>query len=217
LLLIFDLDGTLINSKKDLTISTNATREHFGLPPLDEETVGSYVGNGVAMLVRRAMGPDATEELIESALQYFMKFYRTHAIENTRLYPGVRESVQELAAEKHKLAVLTNKPGRISFDIIGALGLGDYFMRVYGGDSLAGKKPDPVGILTLMQEGAARPEETLMIGDSAVDVQTARNAGVRSCGVLWGFQPETFAAFPPDITVREPRELAGSVGLLLNT
>jgi phosphoglycolate phosphatase len=214
LLLIFDLDGTLIDSKKDLTISTNATRQHFGLEPLDEATVGSYVGNGAAVLVRRAMGADAPVALVEAALGYFLKFYRTHALEHTHLYPGVREAVTALSGQHHTLGVLTNKPGKISVDIINALGLGETFTRIYGGDVLPAKKPDPVGILALMDESGAAASETVMIGDSSVDVQTARNAGVRSCGVLWGFQPESFRAWPPDVYVNQPDELPDTVARL---
>lgn len=216
-MLIFDLDGTLIDSKKDLAISTNAVRAQFGLEPLDEETIGSYVGNGAAVLVRRAMRPDTPEPVLHEALQRFLRFYRAHALEHTRLYPGIREAVLELAAQGHTLGVLTNKPGRISFDILAALGLGEVFFRVYGGDTLTGKKPDPVGILTLIRDTGSTTSQTLMIGDSAVDVQTARNADVRSCGVLWGFQPDTFDAFPPDIRVSQPGELPPAVAALQNT
>jgi phosphoglycolate phosphatase len=214
LLLIFDLDGTLIDSKKDLTISTNAVRQHFGMEPLDEATVGSYVGNGAAALVRRAMGPNAPDALVDDALQYFLKFYRAHALEHTHLYRGVREAVTELSAQGHTLGVLTNKPGRISVDIVAALGLGNIFSRVYGGDMLPAKKPDPGGIVALMQESGANASETVMIGDSSVDVQTARNAGVSSCGVLWGFQPESFRIWPPDVYVDDPRELPGAISEL---
>lgn len=216
MLLIFDLDGTLIDSKKDLTISTNAVRQHFGMTPLDEETVGSYVGNGAAVLLRRALGPDVPEPLIGEALQYFLKFYRTHALEHTHLYAGMREALDELAAQGHTLGVLTNKPGKISVDIVAALGLGNKFSRVYGGDMLPAKKPDPAGILALMQESGAPATETVMIGDSSVDVQAARNAGVSSCGVLWGFQPETFRVCPPDVYVSSTGELPGVIAALAN-
>ena len=214
MLLIFDLDGTLIDSKKDLAISTNAVRAQFGMEPLDEAVIGSYVGNGAAALVRRAMGPGTPEPVIEHALKKFLSFYRTHALEHTHLYPGMREAVTELAAAGHTLGVLTNKPGRISVDIIKALGLANVFLHIYGGDVLPAKKPDPVGILTLMREAGSHAPETIMIGDSSVDVQTARNAKVRSCGVLWGFQPESFTEFPPDLTVACPHELPPAIARL---
>jgi len=189
----------------------NATREHMGLPPIDPELIYSYVGNGAAVLVRRALGPETSEHVIEEALSYFLKFYRAHALEHTQLYPGIRESVLELAGRGHSLAVLTNKPVRISTDIVQALGLGKHFRKVYGGDSFANKKPDPTGILTLMSEIGVPASDTLMVGDSGVDVQTANNAGVRSCGVAWGFQPEAFAAHTPTLLVRHPREIVDFV------
>jgi len=207
LLIIFDLDGTLIDSSTDLAVSMNATRSHFALPPLNPNLIYSYVGNGAPMLIRRSMPEDASEEQLNSALEFFLKFYRAHALEHTRLYPGVREIVRELFGNGHKLAILTNKPARISFDIIGALGLRECFVRVYGGDSFPHKKPNPAGIFQLMQDTGTDAEHTVMVGDSAVDVQTARNGGVRSCGVLWGFQPESFEAERPDTVIGEPREL----------
>jgi phosphoglycolate phosphatase len=207
LLLIFDLDGTLIDSSKDLAISMNATREYMGLPPIDPELIYSYVGNGAAVLVRRALGPDVSEPIVEEALRYFLRFYRAHALEHTQLYPGIRESILDLTERGHSLAILTNKPVRISTDIVQALGLGKNFRKVYGGDSFANKKPDPIGIVRLMSETRATPDDTLMVGDSGVDVQTANNAGVRSCGVEWGFQPEAFKAHPPTVLVRHPREI----------
>ncbi len=206
MLLIFDLDGTLIDSREDLAISTNATRGHFGLHPLPIETIQSYVGNGAATLVRKAMGPGVTDEQVADALAFFLKFYRDHSLEHTRLYDGVAEAVSGLHAEAHQLAVLTNKPIRISIDILDALGVAKSFFQIYGGDSFAEKKPNPIGITTLQREASCSNAETWMIGDSGVDVQTARNAGVQACGVAWGFQPDAFANVPPDQLVHRPQE-----------
>jgi phosphoglycolate phosphatase len=205
-LIIFDLDGTLIDSAKDLAVSMNATREHLGMPALDPSLIYSFVGNGAPTLVKRALGTGASDELVQEGLSFFLKYYRTHALEHTQLYPGVRELLETLAG-KHKLAILTNKPVKISFDIVAALGLGAYFQQVYGGDSFAGKKPDPVGIRTLMTENATTPNDTWMVGDSSVDIQTARNAGVHSCGVAWGFQPASLETTPPDVLIHLPGEL----------
>jgi phosphoglycolate phosphatase len=144
---------------------------------------------------------------VEQALSFFLKYYRAHALEYTRLYDGIREAVDQLLSAGHQLAVLTNKPFKISVDIIAALSLKDHFFRVYGGDSFEAKKPNPTGIFKLMEEAGQPAPETLMVGDSAVDILTARNAGVRGVGVLWGFQPETFELHPPDLLVREPIEL----------
>lgn len=185
----------------------NATREHLGMTPLDPALIFSYVGNGAPTLVRRALGSGVSEETVAEGLAFFLKFYRAHALEHTRLYPGVGDVIDALAADQHQMAVLTNKPVRISIDIIGALGLSGHFRQVYGGDSFAEKKPNPVGIAKLRNEANVDEAETLMIGDSAVDIQTARNAGVPSCGVSWGFQPESFETNPPDFLIHDPAEL----------
>jgi phosphoglycolate phosphatase len=206
-LIIFDLDGTLIDSADDLALSMNATRRRFGLPEIDPALIYSYIGNGAAVLVQRAMGGHLPEEQLADALKFFLQFYRTHALEHTRLYPGIRESVLDLYRAGHQLAVLTNKPVRISTDIIGALGLAPLFLRIYGGDSFPAKKPDPAGVLALMAEAGVSAAATLLVGDSGVDVRTARNAGVRCCGVAWGFQPEGFEVDPPDTLIHSPGEL----------
>ncbi len=208
-LLIFDLDGTLIDSKLDLALAVNATRAHFGLPPLDLETVGTYIGNGAPVLIRRAMGSEASEADIEKALAFFLAYYGDHKLDNTRPYPGIPEALEELHRDGVRMAVLTNKPVRISGGILDGLGLSKYFARVYGGNSFQTKKPDPLGVETLLAETGVAKERAMMVGDSAVDVQTARNAGVRVCGVTYGFQPESFAADPPDMIVNRPEELAG--------
>ena len=210
-LLIFDLDGTLIDSKLDLVHSVNATRTLMNLPALSGDVVGSYVGNGAPVLVRRAMGPDASEADVERALEYFLAYYREHMLDNTRLYPGVREALDRLHQGGSKLAVLTNKPERMSRAIVEGLGLGRHFFQVYGGNSFTQKKPDPIGIETLMSESGVTRDLTMMIGDSSVDVQTARNAKVKACGVTYGFQPETFEQNPPDLVIDNMEALADYV------
>ena len=207
MLLIFDLDGTLIDSAQDLAISVNAMREHLGLSSLHRALIHSYVGNGAAVLVQRALGPQATAEQSTEGLEFFLKFYRAHALEHTHLYDGIRPMLETLHTAGHTLAVLTNKPARISTDIVGALGLGSMFVRIYGGDSLPDKKPNPIGIATLMAETKASPKHTLMIGDTSVDIETAYNAGVGSCGVAWGFKPESFALQKPDFVIDTPAQL----------
>jgi len=206
-LIIFDLDGTLIDSSEDLAISTNATRANFGLPPLEQSVINSYVGNGAAVLVRRAMGAEASEERVAEALQFFLHYYREHSLENTRPYDGIREVVDQLANQGRLLGVLTNKPERISVDILQALGMADRFFRIYGGNTFPEKKPQPTGILRMCEEAQRELTRTLMVGDSRVDIETARNAGVGSCGVTWGFQPETLAEQQPDFTIDRPDAL----------
>jgi phosphoglycolate phosphatase len=207
-LLIFDLDGTLIDSRLDLAHAVNATRAQAGRGPLPHEQIFSFVGNGAPVLIKRAMGPEATEEEVANALEFFLDYYRHHALDYTVLYPGVRESLERLNLAGTLMAILTNKPVRISRRIIEALGMSPLFFRIYGGNSFDHKKPHRVGVDTLRTEAQATPEETWMVGDSYVDVQTARNAGVASCGVTYGFQPETFREFPPDVLVDRMEELA---------
>ncbi|HTS62825.1 MAG TPA: HAD-IA family hydrolase [Candidatus Acidoferrales bacterium] len=197
-LLIFDLDGTLIDSKLDLAHAVNATRTHMGLGPLEHERVYSYVGNGAPVLIRRALGPRATEPEIEEALEFFLEYYRDHYLDYTTLYPGVQGSLDRLRGAGKQMAVLTNKPVRISKAILDGLGVGAHFFRVYGGNSFDFKKPNPIGVETLMREAGVAAERTLMIGDSHIDIQTAVNAGIRSCGVTYGFQPETLEHPAPD-------------------
>jgi phosphoglycolate phosphatase len=209
-LLIFDLDGTLVDSKQDLADSVNATRAFMGLAPLPLEQVSSYVGNGAPMLVRRAL-PDADEAQLAHGLEHFLDYYREHMLDSTTLYPGVRDALDELHGAHVPLAILTNKPVRFSIQLMEGMGLDLHFFRIYGGNSFAEKKPHPMGINMLVAESGAARDRTIMVGDSAVDVLTARNACVKSCGVTWGFQPETFVEASPDILVDDLRTLAGMV------
>ena len=207
-LLIFDLDGTLVDSKLDLAHAVNATRGHMGMPPLEFKRVYSYVGNGAPVLIRRVLGPDATEAQVEESLEFFLEYYRDHKLDYTVLYPGVRQALDRLRDARVQMAVLTNKPVGISRAIVDGLGIGEHFRQVYGGNSFDFKKPHPIGIETLMTEYGAARERTMMVGDSSVDIQTARNANVKSCGVTYGFQPETLETVPPDLLVDRMEELA---------
>jgi phosphoglycolate phosphatase len=206
-LVIFDLDGTLIDSKLDLAHAVNATRAHLELPPLPHELIYSYVGNGAPMLVRRALGDQASEETVERALEFFLAYYRDHMLDHTVLYPCVKETLEKLDNGERRLAVLTNKPVRISAAILDGLGVGGHFFRVYGGNSFEQKKPHPVGIETLIHETGIPKERALMVGDSSVDVLTARNAGIPCCGVTYGFQPEGLQSEPPDFLIERMDQL----------
>jgi phosphoglycolate phosphatase len=214
-LLVFDLDGTLIDSAQDLCNSVNAALEHVGCIPLEDPTIASYVGNGAPMLMRRALAASknipldqVTETDQSTAYPYFLAYYREHKLDFTYAYAGVLESLAALK-ELHDLpggsartmAVLTNKPVRPARGICEGLGMASYFLHIYGGDSFPAKKPDPMGLRSLMEETGALPEETVMIGDSQVDVQTARNAGVWSVGCAFGFGPQNLMVTPPDIVV----------------
>ncbi len=213
-LVIFDLDGTLVDSKQDLVNSVNATREHMGLDHLDDKLVASYVGRGASALIRSSLGEQASDEDLERGLEYFLAYYREHMLDYTHLYPGVRESIERLHAAGAHMAILTNKPVRFSELMVDRLGLSHRFFRIYGGNSFEQKKPDPIGIDKLCEESGIGKERTIMIGDSSVDIRTARNAGVRSCGVTYGFQPESFEHDPPDVLAASMEELTD---MLLNS
>lgn len=207
-LLIFDLDGTLIDSKRDLAEAVNATRGNLGLAPLELETIAQYVGNGAPVLIRRALGPDYNDEQVQEALLYFLDYYHDHKLDYTCLYPGVRETLDKLRERGIPMAVLTNKPVRVSKAIVEGLGVAEHFFQVYGGNSFDQKKPHPVGIDALRKEVGAAAQRTLMVGDSYVDVQTAINAGVKSCGVTYGFQPESLQDPKPDLLVDRMEDVA---------
>jgi phosphoglycolate phosphatase len=203
--LIFDLDGTLIDSKLDLAHSVNATLEHMGRSPLAHDTVYSYVGNGATVLVRRALGESVSDDECEKGLGYFLAYYREHMLDNTVAYPGVREGLDQLKGKA--MAVLTNKPVRFSEEILNGLGLSRYFRFVYGGNSFERKKPDPMGVEIILRDLATSPSDAMMVGDSDVDIRTARNAGIWACGVSYGLGTESLRAHPPDLMLDSLAEL----------
>ncbi len=186
-LLIFDLDGTLVDSRIDLANSINAMLRNYGKHELPNEVIASYIGDGAPMLVRRALG-DPDDEV----------------------YDGVMQSLESIRARYNgaaKMAVLSNKPVGPSRAIVEALDLGKYFFQVYGGNSFHTKKPDPAGVEALLQEAGVGADQTVIIGDSDVDVVTGRNSGIYSIGVKYGLAPHTLAEAPPDVLVDEPIEV----------
>jgi phosphoglycolate phosphatase len=146
-------------------------------------------------------------------MEYFLGYYRIHKLDHTTVYAGVQETLASLVdpltnGVRRQMAVLSNKPVNPSRDILQALGLGDFFVRIYGGNSFATKKPDPLGALTILRETGVAANEAVMIGDSAVDILTGRNAGLWTCGVSYGFAPHSLEDVPPDAVIDNPRELA---------
>jgi phosphoglycolate phosphatase len=204
-LLVFDLDGTLVDSKQDLALSVNAMRKEMGLAPLSLDLIASYVGHGVNLLVRRSLGSHATSENVEKGLAFFLAYYRDHMLDNTAPYPGVAEALEQL--DGHKMAILTNKPVIFSREMMTRLGFAPYFAYIYGGNSFPQKKPDPIGLQRLMADLQISARETLMIGDSDTDVLTGRNAGVLTCGVTYGFGAHTLEQVSPDLVIDDLREL----------
>ncbi|MGC2475213.1 MAG: HAD-IA family hydrolase [Candidatus Sulfotelmatobacter sp.] len=210
---IFDLDGTLIDSRLDLVHSVNAALRHIRRPELPEDVIASYVGDGAPILIQRALGGEAVDEaLVRKGLEFFLSYYREHKLDHTTVYEGVREALAAIQKSDNgvprKMAILTNKPVNPSRAIIDALGLAPYFTQVYGGNSFATKKPDPEGALKLVAEAGVRPEQAAIVGDSHVDVRTGQNAGLWTVAVTYGFAPHTLEVETPDITVDSPQELS---------
>lgn len=208
-LVIFDLDGTLIDSRLDLMHSVNAMLRHLGRPDLPGEVVASYVGDGAPMLIRRALGDPNDEKMIKNALEFFLSHYKEHKLDHTTVYAGIPEALRQIHSNgtRRQMAVLSNKPVNPSRAIVEALGLARFFTHVYGGNSFATKKPDPLGIRTILKETGVSAGDALIIGDSSVDVLTGRNAGLVTCGVTYGFAPHTFKEVEPDVVVDTPLEL----------
>ncbi len=210
-LLVFDLDGTLIDSREDLAKSINVMLAHYQRAALPLDVIASYVGDGAGMLVRRALGDPDDEVFVQEALEKFLASYRIHLLDHTYVYDGVIAALKQLQQTGVKMAVLTNKPVMPSIRICEALGVAPFFFRIYGGNSFHTKKPDPHGLLELVREAGARPEGTVMIGDSDVDVLTARAAGAWVVGCTFGLAPHTLQAAPPDVLVDSPAEWAAAI------
>lgn len=192
-LLIFDLDGTLADSRADLTTGINLMRAHYGLPPLSLETVTGFVGDGIRKLVERSLqGADVN---VDEALRLDKKFYAEHMLDETVLYPGVGDGLKKLAAAGHTLAVLSNKPGDPSRIILKHLGVDELFLRIIGGGDVPNLKPAPDGIFALMADSGMAAENVWMLGDHHTDLEVAHNAGVKSGFVTYGIgQPGEFTA-----------------------
>ncbi len=204
-LLVFDLDGTLVDSKVDLANSVNHALVAFGLPALPLPLIYSYVGDGATMLIRRAVGKN-DNGILPAVLESFLAHYRQHLLDTTLPYPGVEENLREWS-KAYPMAVLTNKPLDMTRTILSGLALDRFFTDVVGGDSFGSKKPDPEGLLHLMRKCGASPGETLMVGDSRNDVLAGQSAGARTCGVTYGLGVEGFAEHPPDFTIGRFRDL----------
>jgi phosphoglycolate phosphatase len=224
-LLVFDLDGTLIDSRIDLCNSVNATLAHLGKLQLPEAVISSYIGDGVSLLVRRALGdPEGDihdEEYVTEALTFFLDYYRAHKLDYTYVYPGVFESLETIRANNPAplMAILTNKPVNPSRDICDHFGLSRFFFQNYGGNSFHTKKPSPHGLQTLIAEASAiagqtiTPAETIMIGDTDVDILTARNSGARSIGCTFGLKPHSLSDVPPDHLAHSPADWLTLLGI----
>ena len=212
-LVIFDLDGTLIDSRLDLVHAVNAALRHIGREALPDDVIASYVGDGAPVLIQRALGGEVVDEaVVRRGLEFFLSYYRAHKLDHTTVYPGTVEALAAIQnpsyGSRRKLAVLSNKPVNPSRAIVDALGMGAFFSQVYGGNSFASKKPDPEGAQTLLAEFEVKPEQAVIIGDSHIDIRTGRNAGLWTIGVNYGFAPHSLDQEQPDVVVDHPQELA---------
>ena len=211
-LLVFDLDGTLIDSRLDLTNSINAMLRHFQRPELPEEVISTYIGDGAPMLVRRALGDPDDQKFFDEALLYFLAYYREHKLDNTYVYEGIHDALKAIRESRNggspiQMAVLTNKPVVPSRAIVEGLDLQEFFFQIYGGNSFSTKKPDPLGARTLLHEAGVNPDQAVMIGDSANDVLTGRNSGMWTIGLTYGLAPHSLQEAPPDVLLDHPAEL----------
>jgi phosphoglycolate phosphatase len=185
-LIVFDLDGTLIDSRQDLADAANALIVERGGTPLPVDAVTRMVGEGAALLVRRALTAAGLEPDLDRALPRFLELYDARLLAHTRLYPGTREALDAIAP-RATMAVLTNKPQQPTEIILRGLHVHGYFAHVIGGDTPLGRKPDPAGLRHLMAAAKSSVGETVLVGDSAIDLRTARAAGVAVCLVEYGF------------------------------
>jgi phosphoglycolate phosphatase len=186
-LAVFDLDGTLVDSRRDLADSANAMLAGYGALPLAEDDIVSMVGCGAAMLVKRVIDAAAIDAPLEEALAHFLALYDRRLTSHTRPYDGVPRMLEDVRGRQIAVALLTNKPLEQSVKILDAFDLSKYFHWVVGGDGPWPRKPAPDGVRFLMNQAAVGPSETILIGDSRVDLQTSRNAGVRVCLARYGF------------------------------
>jgi phosphoglycolate phosphatase len=217
-LTVFDLDGTLIDSRRDLADATNALLEEFGAPPLPIEAVAAMVGEGAAVLVRRALAASGLDPAAPGALQRFLAHYDLRLVAHTRPYDGMLDALRSLK-QSTVLAVLTNKPGRATTTILDALGLAPFFDHVVGGDTPHGRKPDPAGLLHLMRAAGVDAGATVLVGDSPIDRETAWRAGTGICLARYGFG-FTFAAGDlrgDELVVDRPADLPGVLAVSART
>lgn len=205
-LLIFDLDGTLVDSQKDLATAVNLVRKDYALPPLSLDTIRSYVGNGLKVLIEKA-APELKNEELDKALEKLEVYYEQHLTDETKPYEGVCEMLE--AFKNNKKAILTNKPEKFTKQIIKHFGWDDKFIEIFGGDSIEGiKKPNPKIMFELLKRAKTEPQKAIMIGDGINDVKIAKEAKTASLAVLYGFtDTETLKSLNADFTAQKPIDI----------
>lgn len=206
-LIIFDLDGTLIDSKKDIAHAVNQTLLRMELNPIPVDLVYGYVGNGVRPLIEQTMAKNGRAGDLATAIEHFRELYIKHLLDTTLMFDGIKEILEHFQNDK-TMAVASNKPIRYVEKILVGLGMTGYFSSVKGGDDVEMKKPAPEMLHTIMQETSHAPQECVFIGDSGVDIRTGKNAGVKTVGVTYGFRPlEEIVENSPDVMVDSPAQL----------
>lgn len=185
-LVVFDLDGTLVDSRRDLADSANALIAERGGAPLPEERIVEMIGEGARVLVQRALAAASLDPDMPDALPRFLDLYDERLLAHTRAYEGVRTMLEAVAPQR-VLSILTNKPARATATLLEGLRLHEFFDEILGGDNRFGRKPDPAGLAHLVSNARATEASTLLVGDSAVDLETARRGGVRVCLARYGF------------------------------
>jgi phosphoglycolate phosphatase len=214
-LLVFDLDGTLVDSHRDIGAATNAVITDLGGTPLEQSVITSLVGEGAAVLIRRAMDRAGVDVDLRDALDCFLVHYDARLLQTTVPYPGMVSALEALNHGR-KLAVLTNKPQQPSERILDGLGLRRFFSEVIGGDTPYGRKPNPAGLQALMANAEVSPEETILIGDSPVDLATARNAGAHICLARYGFgyRTEGVTFDGSELFIDDPTSVVAAIAVL---
>jgi len=206
--LVFDLDGTLIDSRRDICTAVNRMRADLGLGPLGLEDVVGMVGEGARVLVERALAPTALPDQVARALPAYLAYYDEVALDTTRAYDGIPQMLERLSAA-FPLAVLSNKGETMSRRILAALGLATRFQAILGGDSLPSRKPDPAGLRLAAERLGVAATELWLIGDTRIDAATAEAAGCGFLLVEWGFpRPPDLAGLRADLRAATPAEVA---------
>ncbi len=205
---IFDLDGTLVDSKLDLANALNRSLEHFRLEPLPHDRIYSFVGNGVRRLIEDALKFRGRLELFDGVFNFFLNYYYNHLLDNTRLYDGIKDVLDALKEQGRRLFVVSNKSEIFSRKILKGLNVEHYFDEIVGGDTFPNKKPHPQQILEILKKYDAKNDESIVIGDSENDIEAAKAANVAVCWVSYGFRDRSILnRYTVDFVAERPQDI----------
>ncbi len=206
-LYIFDFDGVIADTGADIAAAVQATQRHFGVPVMEAPEILKHVGYGAVHLVNKTAAPNPLD-VTKEVLNWYKQYYFEHCVEKSVLYDGVREVLEELTERNEAVFMFSNKPGPVAHRSLELFGIKHYFSEILCPENLSNPKPHPEGILKCMELSGIPCERTLMIGDSAADIDAAHAAGVHSCGVIYGIgDTEKMLASGPDVTINTMREL----------